>query len=309
MQDYSQRSQNTISRPEQVSGFGLFSGIDVTLEFCPAEPDHGIVFERIDLNEPVRIPALIEYVVPKPRCTVISHHQASVSVIEHVMAALAGLQIDNCLVRINAPEPPGCDGSSLAFVEAILKAGTVSQDAPRQCVVVDQTHLVTEVENIGIGAEPPSNSEYEIGFVLDYGPGPIPRQSYQLQLTPQRFVDELAACRTFVLESEVQALQASGIGKRATSQNVNVFGEDGLIENTLRFFNECARHKVLDCVGDFALLGCDLVGRFIATQSGHRLNHALIRKIHEQVSHPESPATIPLPSPGFSNSSQHRAAG
>ncbi|WP_417851576.1 UDP-3-O-acyl-N-acetylglucosamine deacetylase [Thalassoglobus sp.] len=308
MQDFSQRLQNTIARPVQVSGFGLFGGIDVTLEFCPADPDHGIVFERVDLNGSVRIPALIEYVVPKPRCTVIAHQEASVSVIEHVMAALAGLQIDNCLVRLNAPEPPGCDGSSLAFVESLLKAGVVSQDSPRKCFVVDQTLMVTEVENIGIAAQPPKTSEYEIGFILDYGDGPIGRQSFQTQITPELFERELAPCRTFVLEAEVKTLQANGIGKRATPQNVLVFGDQGLIENSLRFPNECARHKALDCLGDFALLGCSLVGRFIATQSGHRTNHAMIRKIREQMIQSNAPATIPLPTSCFTPPYQHRAA-
>lgn len=279
MQQFPQRQQQTIAKAVQVSGFGLFGGIDVTLEFCPANPDHGIVFERVDFQDSVRIPALVENVLPQPRCTVIAHGSTTVSVIEHVMAALAGLQIDNCLVRLNAPEPPGCDGSSLAFVEALLDAGVVMQDRLRPRLTIETTQVVTESEFVGIGAQSPKHNEYQIGFILDYGPSAIPSQSITVELTPERFVSEIAPCRTFVLEHEVQQLRANGIGRRATPANILVFGADGPIENQLRFPDECARHKVLDCIGDFALLGCDLIGRFSASQSGHRLNHALIRQI------------------------------
>ena len=310
MQDLPQRRQQTISRSVQVSGFGLFGGVDVTVEFCPAEPNHGIVFERIDLVDAPQIPALIEYVVPKPRCTVISHGDATISVIEHVMAALAGLQIDNCLIRINAPEPPGCDGSSMAFVEALLQADIVVQDEDRDVVIVDQALLVTEGEQIGIGVQPPRGSEFEVGFLLDYGPGPISCQSLSLEMTPDRFIEEIAPCRTFVLETEVKALQANGIGRRATSENILVFGDNGPIENKLRFPDECVRHKILDCIGDFALLGCDLRGRFIATQSGHRLNHAVIREVKRRAKPPLICSTLPFPTSPFTpSSSRQRAAG
>lgn len=295
MQDTLQRPQRTIARPVAVTGFGLFGGVDVSMEFCPAEPDHGIVFERTDLNSPVQIPALIEHVVPQARCTVIANGEVSVSVIEHVMAALAGLQIDNCLVRLNAPEPPACDGSSLAYVEALLKAGVIPQDAVRNVVVIDETIVVTESDNIGIGAQPPRASEFEIGFFVDYGKGTIPCQSVNVTITPEQFVNEIAACRTFVQEAEVKTLQANGIGLRATAQNVLVFGETGLIDNVLRFPDECARHKILDCIGDFALLGSDLRGRFIATQSGHRLNHAIIRQIQSRLSGKSSDNTLSFP--------------
>ncbi|MEW4487512.1 UDP-3-O-acyl-N-acetylglucosamine deacetylase [Thalassoglobus sp. JC818] len=276
------RRQRTIARTAKVSGYGLFGGIDVSLEFCPADPDVGIVFERTDLTSAATIPALIEFVVPQSRCTMIQSPGGSVQVIEHVMAALAGLQIDNCLVRIDAPEPPACDGSSQAFVEALLSADIVEQDVSRACVELTETLVVVEDDFVGIGAQPPRQREYEIGFLLDYGDGPISQQSDSFVLTPEVFIQEIASCRTFVLESEVRELQKQGIGKRSTPQNVLVFGEDGIVENSLRFENECARHKILDCIGDFALLGCDLAGRFVATRSGHRLNHAMIRAIRKQ---------------------------
>jgi len=195
------------------------------------------------------------------------------------MAALAGLQIDNCIVRINAPEPPIGDGSSRHFIDALLSVGVQQLDAKRNCLVVDQTELTVESDLVGVAVQPPSADEYQIGFVLDYGRGAVPTQAINLAITPDSFQSELANCRTFVLEDEVDALQQSGIGLRATPQNILVLNEDGPVENELRHDNECVRHKILDCVGDFALLGCDVQGRFTATRSGHRLNHAIIKKL------------------------------
>ncbi|WP_437227171.1 UDP-3-O-acyl-N-acetylglucosamine deacetylase [Planctomicrobium sp. SH661] len=304
----SHRMQQTLARPARVSGFGLFQGCDVTVEFCPAPCDHGIVFERIDLATPVRIPALIEYVVPQNRCTVISCQGASVSVIEHVMAALAGMRVDNCLVRINAPEPPGCDGSSAAFVDALLQAGIVTQDQPRLCVEVDQQFTHLESPRVGIAVQPSTKQDYQIGFLLDYGPGPIPFQALSVAITPTTFLEQLSHCRTFVLQAEVEQLRAAGMGLRATPENVLVFTENGVLENALRWPDECVRHKILDCVGDFALLGYDLIGRFTASRSGHRLNHEIIRLIR-QASFPEaalSTATTSSPTPASHSGVTHK---
>jgi len=294
----SQRLQQTLARSCRVSGFGLFHGCDVTVEFCPAECDHGVVFERTDLIEPVRIPALIDYVTPQNRCTVISHQGVSVSVIEHVMAALAGMRVDNCLVRINAPEPPGCDGSSAEFVNAILHAGIVRQDQPRACLEVHEPLTYMESSRVGIAVQPSKKQDYQIGFLLDYGPGPVPFQALNLAISPSSFLEQLSNCRTFVLETEVEQLRAAGMGLRATPQNVLVFSESGVIENSLRWVDECVRHKILDCVGDFALLGCDIIGRFTASRSGHRLNHEIIRQLQQTAVAGNSAENLSVRSPG-----------
>ncbi|MEZ5942212.1 MAG: UDP-3-O-acyl-N-acetylglucosamine deacetylase [Planctomycetaceae bacterium] len=275
------RRQRTLRRSVTLNGRGLFCGQDVRLELCPESDNFGIVFERVDLPTPVQVPALIEFVVPQPRCTVIQHNGAHVAVIEHVMAALAGMQVDNCLVRLNAPEPPGCDGSARAFVELIDEAGVVEQTTDREVFVVPEAVTVLESHDVGIAAMPPRTDEYEIGFLLDYGVGPIHPQGHCCELSPQQFRSHIAAARTFVLRREVEALQAQGIGLKATPQDLLVFDTHGPIDNALRFNDECARHKLLDCVGDFALFGCDLRGRFVAQQSGHRLNHALVRELRK----------------------------
>ncbi|MCA8998501.1 MAG: UDP-3-O-[3-hydroxymyristoyl] N-acetylglucosamine deacetylase [Planctomycetaceae bacterium] len=285
------RQEQTLARAVTVSGFGLFTGEDARLEFCPAPPGHGIVFERTAPGESVRIPALVDYVVPQPRCTVIARNKASVMVIEHVMAALAGLRVDNCLVRINAPEPPAGDGSAGHFVEALLAAGIISQDRQRDTVVVKTPLLHTESYHVGIAVQPSRLDEFQVGFILDYGPGPIGTQALNVPINPETFVREIARCRTFVLEREVQQLRSQGLGLRATTQNALVFSNQGLIDNALRFPDECVRHKILDCIGDFALLGCDVVGRFTAMRSGHRLNHEIVRVISEHHREQNAPLT------------------
>lgn len=293
MQLCSLRRQQTIASPVELAGFGLFGGEDVCARFRPAPPNHGLVFERIDLPQPVRIPALIRHVVPQPRCTVIGQGDAQVAVIEHILAALAGLRIDNCLIQLDAAEAPILDGSALPFCEALRSAGIVEQEAPRQAVRIEEVLIHTESEDVAVGAQPGRRNEYEIGFFLDYGAAGIPVQDFRLEITPETFLQEVAPCRTFATELEVRELRSHGLATRATTSNAVVYGERGPIQSRLRKTDECVRHKILDCVGDFALLGMDLLGRFTATRSGHRLNHALIREIEQRITPPS--LTVPAP--------------
>ena len=277
------RNQRTISRPASVSGFGLFGGADVTVHFLPAPVNHGIAFQRTDCRGSAPIPALIEYAVHRGRRTAISHAGVTVEMTEHVLAALAGLWIDNCLVQLDAPEPPACDGSSQQFVNSLLDAGIVELDAPRPFLVVERTLCVEQDDGLSeVSARPLNQRAMAIGYQLDYGlRSPIPPQVFNIEITPETFANELAFARTFVLESEVAALKAQGYGGRTTPKDLLVFGPDGPIENTLHADNECVRHKILDCVGDFALAGCDLFGYFNAYRSGHALNRELISKLME----------------------------
>jgi UDP-3-O-acyl-N-acetylglucosamine deacetylase len=189
--------------------------------------------------------------------------------------------VDNCLVRVNAPEPPACDGSAAEFVKAIRDAGIISQPAPRLAYRVDETLIHIESEHTGIAVQTSPGNDYQIGFILDHGAGPIPYQSLNVVINSQNFVSELSDCRTFVRAVEVEQLRAQGLAQRATTRNAIVFGEHGVLDGTLRRPDECVRHKILDCVGDFALLGCDLIGRFTASRSGHRMNHAIVRQIRQ----------------------------
>lgn len=201
--------------------------------------------------------------------------------VEHVMAALAGLQIDNCLVQIDGPEPPGCDGSSLDFVRALLEAGIVDQSAPKPLLVIAQeARVYGERDDSQILASPVARRTLVITFELDYGPrSPIRPQQLTIEFSPELFVTNLAFARTFLLESEAEALRRQGYGSKVTEKDLLIFGAQGVIGNSLRAVDECVRHKVLDCVGDFALMGCDVHGHFRAYRSGHALNHAICRQV------------------------------
>lgn len=271
------RKQRTIRRTVTVAGFGFWSGQDVQLEFRPAPPDSGLVFIRADLAPPHRIPALAANHCDTPRRTVLSCGGASVEMVEHVLAACAGLQVDNCEIWVNQPEMPGFDGSSKPFVDALLAADIVEQPALRRQFVITHTVRVGN-EKSWIAVHPRLGGLY-VDYQLDYGQGPIGRQSIELEVTRDTFCSELAASRTFLTQEEAQWLRQQGRGSRVSHRDILVFDDQGPIENQLRFPDECVRHKALDVVGDLALAGCDIIGRVVAYRSGHRLNAALVETL------------------------------
>ena len=270
------RKQQTISKPTTVSGFGLWSGIDSEIEFRPAAENEGISFVRRDVKNAVRIPATVDRRVESPRRTILSVDGQSVEMVEHVMAALAGLHIDNCEVHVDAAEMPGCDGSSEPFVSALLDAGITQQRAERHCLIVTDVTRVGD-DDSWIEARPGKPGELSVHYRLDYGSdNAIGRETFKSSIDTDVFQKELAPARTFILEQEAEWLRNQGIAQRVTARDVLVFGEEGVIDNELRFEDECVRHKVLDLVGDFALAGCDIYGHFVAQRSGHRLNATMI---------------------------------
>jgi len=273
------RKQQTIAGTAVVEGIGYWSGRDVRVEFRPAPPGTGIVFVRDDLPGWPRIPATVGHCTDIPLRTNLRCGAAGVDMIEHVMAALAGLRIDNCLVHVDGQEMPGCDGSCLPLVEALLGAGVVRQEADRPAWLVREPVRLGR-DDAWIEARPCCSREPVLRYELDYGPGsPIGRQRLEVVLSPEVFCRELAPSRTFLLEEEALALKSRGLGRRATCRDLLVFGPKGPIDNPLRFPDECVRHKLLDMVGDLALAGCDLVGRIVAYRSGHRLNAGLVQAI------------------------------
>lgn len=276
------RNQRTIAAPAVVDGVGYWSGHNVRVEFRPAAADVGIVFVRADLPACPRIPATVGHRVEVPRRTTLQSGAATVEMVEHVMAALAGLQIDNCELWVDQPEMPGCDGSCLPFVEALRAAGATEQPARRRRQVIRHVIHVGNQES-WIEARPSTSAKTILRYELDYGSGnPIGRQSLEVSLSPRHFHMNLAPSRTFMLEAEAAAMRAQGLGQRATCKDLLVFGRRGPIDNQLRFPDECVRHKLADMVGDLALAGCDLAGRFIAFRSGHRLNAELVQAIVAQ---------------------------
>lgn len=273
------RNQRTIAGPATVDGIGYWSGQDVSVEFRPAASDSGITFVRRDLPGAPRIPATIEFRSDMPRRTTLCRNGAGVGMVEHIMAALTGLRVDNCEIWVDQPEMPGCDGSALPFVEAILSAGIVEQDAAREQYLVRNT-LRMGGKNAWLEVRPSTGDKTILHYDLDYGAGnSIGRQSLEIVLSPRFFHVNLAPARTFMLEIEADALRAQGLGQRVTPKDLLVFGTQGPIGNQLRFPDECVRHKLLDLVGDLALFGADLVGRFHAYRSGHRLNAEMVASL------------------------------
>ena len=265
------RKQTTILRTAQVSGYGFWSGRDATIEFRPAPANTGVVFVRADLPDNPRVPALVHHRAQGPRRTTLVHRGCAVELVEHVLSALNGLQIDNCEVWVNRPEIPGCDGSCLPFVEALVKAGKVELEENRAYRKITTSIRVGD-ESSWIQADPVDGQECHLKYQLSYACPAIGEQSFSTIVDSKTFAEEVAPARTFVLEEEANELRRKGLGKRVNYSDVLVFKDDGPIENTLRFENECARHKLLDMVGDLALVGCDLIGKITAYRSGHYLN-------------------------------------
>lgn len=286
-----QRLQRTIRRNVEACGIGFLTGADVSLRFLPAGPNHGIAFQRTDCPGSEPIPALVEFTVPRQRRTAIEHQGVVVEMVEHVLAALAGLQIDNCLVQLNAPEPPGLDGSCHELVERLLDAGSVEQDQPRELLVIEHpVRAASAQQRSELAAGPLSQPATVIDFQLEYGSdSPIQPQNLSIEITPETFAAELAFARTFVLQAEAETLRAQGYGRRTTAKDLLVFGPDGPIDNQLRAADECVRHKILDFIGDLALIGCDVRGQFRAYRSGHQLNREIVRRLKQ--THPAA-ATV-----------------
>ena len=275
------RSQNTIAHPVVFSGTSLFHGYDVTVRLLPAGINTGIVFRRIDLSNEPDIPALWKNVTTVPRRTVLAASQhATVETVEHLMAALAGLGVDNCIAEIDAPEVPAFDGSCRDFCDGILTAGLQPLDALTPIVRIPHPVSVSSQSGQTITAAPPEGPFSKVTYLLNYGPdAPIPPQTLTAEITPDWFYQHISAARTFVLESEINALKKMGFGLHLTAKDIVVLGKDGVIDNDLRWADEGVRHKILDCVGDFALSGIVFCGQITATRSGHHLNHEMAAEL------------------------------
>ena len=282
--------QKTIKDPVTVEGRGLFSGHPCTLRFLPAPQNTGIVFVRQGADGEVRLPAAPDKLLAQPRRTSLADGQARAETIEHVMAAVWAMGVDNLLIELSADETPSPDSSSAPFTEALASAGIVQQSAEQATWVIGEPVTVSEDDTM-LAALPGPDDCLDILYDLDYTDGQgsesIGRQVFAFRLNKDDFATELATSRTFVLEDEARKMQADGIGTHLSASDVVVMGPEGPIDNELRFPNEHARHKVCDLVGDLALLGRRLYGRIVAYKSGHKLNHALVRKLTETIAEQE----------------------
>ena len=289
------KPQKTISTSVQHEGQGLFTGRRAVVRYHPAAPDSGITFIRTDRPAPVRITALIDNVAKRARRTALRNGTVAVETVEHCLSACVGLGIDNLDIELSGEEVPSLDGSGLPFVETLQGAGIVEQPADRRSYRIEEVTWVADGDSELVALPPldPQSEGLEIMYDLDYGPdGPIGRQVCTISVNPEDFVRQIAPARTFVLQREAEMLLASGHGAHLTYADILVFGDDGPIQNNLRFSDECCRHKILDLIGDLALFGRPLIGRIHARKSGHALNHRLVRVLSEQQSAREAVALV-----------------
>ena len=274
--------QVTLSTDVTLSGVGLHSGKKSTIILKPGLVNQGIIFKRIDLTPSVNIPLGVDSIVMDDnitRCTAVRANGANVFTIEHLIAAFHGLGIDNVTVEIDGEEVPGMEGSSLEFINAIKRSGTQKQQAEKQFIRVKKPITVTKGD-ASVTILPAD--DFKVSYTLDYKHPALGLQTYDIDLTPETFEKELGSARTFCLEEEVALMRSKGLGLGANEQNTLVMGKNGPIGNTLRFSNECTRHKALDIVGDIFLLGRPICGHVQGIKSGHALNRLLVAKIMEQ---------------------------
>jgi len=269
--------QTTLRSQATVTGVGVHSGLPVSLTIGPASVDAGFIFVRSGLEGADReVQAVAESVIATEFATVLGDRNGPlVSTAEHVLAALRGMGVDNATIEIDGPEVPIMDGSAAAFVAAIDQAGIVTQSAARRFIQVLKPVQVT------IGDSSGELRPYAAGFraevEIDFANAVIGRQSYVLDVSPERFRREISRARTFGCMNDVARLWSAGFALGASFENSVVFDEERLLNTEgLRYSDECARHKVLDVVGDLALAGLPLLGAYRSVRGGHKLNHAVL---------------------------------
>jgi UDP-3-O-[3-hydroxymyristoyl] N-acetylglucosamine deacetylase len=269
--------QTTLRSQATVTGVGVHSGLPVSLTIGPASVDAGFIFVRSGLEGADReVQAVAESVIATEFATVLGDRNGPlVSTAEHVLAALRGMGVDNATIEIDGPEVPIMDGSAAPFVAAIDQAGIVTQSAARRFIQVLKPVQVTMGDSFG------ELRPYAAGFraevEIDFANAVIGRQSYMLDVSPERFRREISRARTFGCMNDVARLWSAGFALGASFENSVVFDEERLLNTEgLRYSDECARHKVLDVVGDLALAGLPLLGAYRSVRGGHKLNHAVL---------------------------------
>jgi UDP-3-O-[3-hydroxymyristoyl] N-acetylglucosamine deacetylase len=270
-------TQQTLKRDVCCVGIGLHTGRQVHMRLRPAPPDSGIRFCRIDLPDKPLIHALFEQVVQTDFATTLGHNGTTVSTTEHLLAALLGCGIDNALVELDAPEVPIFDGSAAPYLGLIRSAGIVAQSGPRYYLKVAHPIMVSEGESY-IKVSPAD--QLQIAYTIDYPHPLLSRQTALWRFSDGSFEREIAGARTFGFLKDLDQLQSMGLARGGSLANAIVFDDKQVLNlDGFRFGNECARHKILDLMGDLALLGRPVLGRFEAYKAGHTLHNRLVRQL------------------------------
>jgi UDP-3-O-[3-hydroxymyristoyl] N-acetylglucosamine deacetylase len=268
-------NQRTVAKRVSCTGVGLHSGKPATLTLAPAAVDAGVSFVRMDLG--VEIPARSEFVADTTLSTNLAHGRARVHTVEHVLAALQGMGIDNCRIEVDGPEIPILDGSAAPFVALVQEGGVQVQRTGRRWLVVEQPVEVRDGDKVA-RLEPADS--FSVEFTADFNHPLITNQAFRVTLSDRAFEREIARARTFCFRKDIERMQAAGLARGGSLANAIVVDEFSILNpEGLRFSDEFARHKVLDAIGDLALFGLPVLGALTAVKSGHALNQALVKKV------------------------------
>ncbi len=271
------RQQQTLSKSAFFSGIGLHSGSLTSIAIHPAPPNTGIIFVKQIGDQMASCPATIQYLAQTDHCTTLQSGDFQVQTVEHILSALAGLEIDNAYVEVQGNEIPAADGSAAPFVENLEDCGYTLQEEPRNYIKIVQPIHVEDGER-SITVLPAALPR--ISYFIDFPHPLIQQQNFQHSCTPHEFARNIAAARTFAFRQEVEFLWSRGLGLGGSLNNTVVFSESGLVnKDELRFQNECVRHKALDFIGDLSLIGAPIIGHFEAKRAGHLLHTQLVQAI------------------------------
>ena len=266
--------RRTLRREVACTGIGLHSGRPVRLHLRPAPAEHGIRFLRADVG--VEIPATLQYLGGQDHATTLTRDGVSIGTIEHLLAALGGLGIDDVLVEVDGPEVPVLDGSAAPFVMLLHEAGLRPLAVPRLYVkVLEPVEVVRGAKSVRLLPA----DHFEVAYTIGFDHPLLRHQSFSLRLTPRAFTEAISSARTFGFLRDVEMLRKSGLALGGSLENAVVIGETGVLNNKLRFTDEFVRHKILDAVGDLTLLTRPLLGRLEATRAGHALHAAVAQKL------------------------------
>ena len=289
--------QRTLRRSISCTGIGLHSGQKVTLSLKPAPADFGIRFRRTDLGG-AEIPATVQHLAGIHYATGLASDTGSVETVEHLLAALVSLGIDNVIVELNTPEVPIMDGSAAPFIYLLNEAGVKRLAAPRKYLKVLKAMALADGDK-RIAIYPSDHFKVTYSIAFDH---PLLRhQSRTIRINDESFVEEIAPARTFGFLKEVEMLRQRGLTLGGSLENAIVIGDTGVLNNTLRFEDEFVRHKILDVIGDLALLGHQIIGHVVAHRGGHALHTAFASQVAEDteswalVESPLAPSVIDAP--------------
>jgi UDP-3-O-[3-hydroxymyristoyl] N-acetylglucosamine deacetylase len=288
--------QRTLRRPISCVGIGLHSGNKVTLSLKPAGVDFGIRFRRTDIGH-LEVPATVHNLAGIQLATGLALEEVSVETVEHLLAALVSMGVDNVIVELNSPEVPIMDGSAAPFIYLIQEAGVKRLQAPRKYLKIIRSISISRGDK-RIALYP--SDHFKVTYSVSYDHPLLRHQSRTIRITEETFIEDIAPARTFTFLKDVERLRQNGLALGGSLENAIVLGETGVLNNALRFEDEFVRHKILDAIGDLALVGYPVIGHLVAHRAGHALHTEFAAKILDEthawriVEAPLEPASLPV---------------